>query len=119
MVANNAKYPEEAFEFVQLGLDYTVRRMHGKRHTGSHRHVSGADLCHGLRDFALSRYGLLARTVLKRWRVNSTGDFGRIVFAMIETGEMQKSDDDRLEDFEDVYDFEQAFDRPLQLDTST
>ena len=33
------------------------------------RHVSGRELCWGLRDFALERWGLLARVVLNSWRV--------------------------------------------------
>jgi uncharacterized repeat protein (TIGR04138 family) len=74
------------------------------------RHVSGRQLCWGLRDFALERWGLMARTVLNRWRIDSTSDFGRIVFAFIEHNLMQKQPEDTLEDFEDVYDFQEAFD---------
>src|SRR5690348_13493822 len=94
-------YPIEAFEFVRDGLAYTVDKMHGpiKPDSTACRHVSGQQLCEGLRDFALKRWGMLARTVLRRWGLNSTYDFGRIVFAMVDNGLMQKTDNDTLEDF--------------------
>ena len=69
-------------------------------------------LCLGLKDHAVRQYGLLARTVLERWGIRATGDFGKIVFAMIDAGLMKKTDDDSLEDFCGVYDFDEAFATP-------
>jgi uncharacterized repeat protein (TIGR04138 family) len=77
--------------------------------------VSGQQLCLGLRDFAVEQYGLLARAVLRSWGVTRCDDFGRIVFAMVEAGLMQKTQDDDLTDFEGVYDFAEAFAPKLQL----
>lgn len=107
-------FPAEAFQFVREGLAHTVRKIHGESGmTGDvedeTRHVSGQQLCMGLRDFAIVQYGALARTVLDRWSVRRTDDFGRIVFAMIEAGLMRKTDDDTLEDFRGVYEFDEAF----------
>ncbi|MGB7157143.1 MAG: Minf_1886 family protein [Tepidisphaeraceae bacterium] len=103
-------YPMEAFEFVQQGLSYTVHKLHGDvKEEKVSRHVTGADLCEGLREFALLNWGLLARTVLGRWGVRKTIDFGRIVFALVDNGYMQRTDDDTLEDFRDVFDFKAAF----------
>lgn len=76
------------------------------------RHVTGKQLCLALRDLALQRWGMLARTVLESWGVRSTRDFGRIVFAFIEHGLMQKQPSDCLEDFDRVYDFDDAFPTP-------
>jgi uncharacterized repeat protein (TIGR04138 family) len=73
------------------------------------RHISGQQLCLGLRDYALLQYGRLARTVLSSWGVRRTEDFGRIVFAMVEAGWMRKQDEDTIEDFENVFDFDEAF----------
>jgi len=75
------------------------------------RHITGRDLCWGLRDFALKRWGMLARVVLESWNVRSTADFGRIVFGFIDLDMMRKQPDDRVEDFEEVYDFREAFDQ--------
>jgi uncharacterized repeat protein (TIGR04138 family) len=58
----------------------------------------------------------LARTVLVRWNVTSTYDFGRIVFAMVDSGLMQKTDDDSIEDFRNVYDFKTAFDAAYRIE---
>ena len=75
------------------------------------RHVGGRELCWGLRDFALRRWGMMARTVLTHWKVKTTKDFGRIVFAFIDQDLMQKQEGDCIEDFDEVYSFEEAFDR--------
>lgn len=104
-------YPPHAFEFIHEGLDFTVTRAFAANMPTNreNRHVSGQQLCEGLRELALARWGRMARTVLKRWNVNSTLDFGRIVFTLIEMGQMQKVEEDTLEDFKNVYDFESAF----------
>ncbi len=78
------------------------------------RHISGRDLCWGLRDFAVKRWGMLARTVLESWNIKSTADFGRIVFGFIDMDMMRKQPDDSIEDFEDIYDFREAFDRTFE-----
>jgi uncharacterized repeat protein (TIGR04138 family) len=110
-------YPHEAFQFVQDGLRHTSEMVHGESAVketahgpvGPERHVSGAQLCLGLRDFAIQKYGMLARTVLERWGIRRTDDFGRIVFAMIEGGMLRKSDDDAEADFHAVFEFDEAF----------
>lgn len=112
-------YPPDAFEFLQQGLSFTVQKLHGsKASPRSSRHVSGAQLCEGLREYALDQWGYLARTVLRRWNILSTQDFGRIVFALVEVGQMQKTDDDTLDDFKDVFDFKVAFESGYQIDCS-
>lgn len=115
--ANPTRYPVDAFVFVQRGLDHTVRGIHGDPEAphdaddeAPSRHVSGRDLCLGLREFATREYGLLAATVLKRWRIQRTEDFGHIVFAMVDAGMMHKTDQDSIEDFRNIYDFDQSFD---------
>jgi uncharacterized repeat protein (TIGR04138 family) len=77
------------------------------------RHVSGRQLCWGLRDYALDRWGILARVVLESWGVRGTLDFGRIVFAFIDHDIMQRQDGDALEDFQEVYAFPVALDQPV------
>ncbi len=111
------RYPVDAFAFVQRGLDFTVRREHGEpdaavdplQEDSPSRHVSGTMLCEGLRDFAIQQYGLLAGTVLRRWRITRCEDFGHIVFAMVESGMMHKTQEDSIEDFIGVFSFREAF----------
>jgi uncharacterized repeat protein (TIGR04138 family) len=105
---NAGPYAQEAFQFVRDGLAQTVNAIHGDEKCAE-RHVCGQELCVGLKDYAIDRYGMLARTVLSRWGINRTDDFGRIVFAMIEAGLMRKSEEDSFEDFCEVFDFEEAF----------
>ncbi|MEM1098167.1 MAG: Minf_1886 family protein [Planctomycetota bacterium] len=111
------KYPIEAFLFVQQGLDQTVRSLHGdlddedilEDPADSERHVTGRQLCGGLRDFAVEQFGLMALTVLRYWGIHRCEDFGNIVFAMVEAGVMHKTDGDTIEDFQNVFDFKEAF----------
>ena len=105
------RYPLEAFEFVRHGLNYTVQQIHGDtRHKEEAAcHVSGRQLCQGLRNYAVLRYGVMARPVLGHWGVHRTADFGRIVFAMVDSKLMQKTDHDEVRDFEAVFDFDEAF----------
>lgn len=114
-------YPPQAFEFVRQGLAHTVQIIHGEiasassehgEHEDATRHVSGRQLCFGLKDYAIQRYGLLARTVLRSWSINRTEDFGRIVFAMVDAGLMRKTDEDSIEDFQGVFEFDEAFESP-------
>jgi uncharacterized repeat protein (TIGR04138 family) len=109
-------YPPEAYEFIQHGLSYTVEKIHGTVvDPDASRHVSGQQLCEGLREFALTQWGLMARTVLRRWNITCTLDFGRIVFTLIDGEHMQRTDEDRLEDFEDVYNFKTEFEAGYRI----
>jgi uncharacterized repeat protein (TIGR04138 family) len=114
-------YPIEAFHFVQQGLAFTVEQMHGcpAEHVSpddQSRHVSGQQLCEGLRRQALKQWGMLARTVLRRWNITSTLDFGRIVFALVENGHLQKTDGDSIDDFRNVFEFRTAFEGEYRIE---
>jgi uncharacterized repeat protein (TIGR04138 family) len=104
-------YPIEAFVFVREGLNYAVNHVHEDPEALAEedRHITGQQLCLGLRDLAIDKYGMLAPAVLEHWRIRRTGDFGRIVFAMIDAGLMTKTSRDSLDDFHGVYDFDEAF----------
>ncbi|MCS7238250.1 MAG: hypothetical protein NZ899_08275 [Thermoguttaceae bacterium] len=73
------------------------------------KHVTGQELCEAARLYALERYGLMAKAVLNSWGIRSTSDFGEIVFNLIRCGRMRKTREDRREDFDNVYNFEEAF----------
>jgi len=74
------------------------------------RHVSGRELCWALREYALQRWGIMARVVLESWNVRQTADLGRIVFGFIDFDMMRKQPEDTIEDFQDVFTFDDAFD---------
>ena len=100
LIIDDGRYPLDAFEFLHDGL---APAEPGRRH------VSGAELCCSLRDQAVDRWGPLARTVLRRWRINATDDFGNMVYLLVNNDFMQKTERDSIEDFRQVYDFDQAF----------
>lgn len=117
-LAAKSRYPLDAFHFVRRGLDFTVHRAHKnpERLPEEQRHVTGQMLSHGLREFAVDQYGYLARTVLSRWRIARTEDFGEIVFAMVNGGLMQATEGDTPRDFHGVYTFDEAFGSRISLD---
>jgi len=78
-------------------------------------HLTGQELCEAIRQYALREYGLLAKTVLKGWGITSTSDFGEIVYNLIRIGLMRKTKNDRREDFDNVYDFDTAFEKGFQI----
>jgi uncharacterized repeat protein (TIGR04138 family) len=82
---------------------------------GPQRHVTGQDLCQAVRQLALRQYGYMAKTVLNSWGVHATGDFGEIVFNLIRIGHMRKTPEDRREDFDNVYDFDTAFEEEFRI----
>ncbi len=114
-VAARTPYPPDAFALVREGLHLAATQVHGPEAElvnpalAGKRHVSGAQLCEALRDLAIRRWGLMARTVLSSWHIHGTLDFGKIVYAMIDNQLMQKTNRDSLEDFRDTFDFDQAF----------
>jgi uncharacterized repeat protein (TIGR04138 family) len=105
----------EAYEFLHHGLARAVKKTHGEKALDpsdegepSQRHVTGKQMCQGLCDEAVHRWGMLAQTVLARWNIHETLDFGNMVYLLIRHGFMKKTDEDSLEDFRDVFDFDQA-----------
>lgn len=117
-IREDGRYPPEAYEFLQMGLAHTVRQVHGEAAGDEPRHVSGRELCQGLRQLALERWGLMAKVVLRNWNIRRTRDFGEMVYFLISLGLMGRQESDRLEDFDGVYDFDEAFDNytvPAQI----
>jgi uncharacterized repeat protein (TIGR04138 family) len=113
-IARGTPYLPAAFAFVQDGLGYTAE-LFANRDVDSYeleefdRHVTGQQLCMGLRDFAIDRFGLLAPAVLKSWGVRRTEDFGAIVFRMVELELLRTSPQDSEEDFRAIFQFDEAF----------
>ena len=96
-------YKFEAYTFVLAALHDTVSRLKKPRH------ITGKELALGIRKYALDQFGPMALTVLKHWGIRETLDFGKIVFALIEVKLLSKQPEDKLEDFEKVYEFEDSF----------
>ncbi len=111
------RYEKPAYVFVRGALDYTLQKMKERGELNEVRHISGQQLLEGIREFAIEQFGPMAYTVLDNWGIRETLDFGKIVFILIENGVLGKRDEDRVEDFEDGYDFEKAFLKPYEPKT--
>ena len=109
------RFDRKAYDFVRLGLEHTVKNLKKKTAGKSPRpqHVTGPELLHGLRAYALEQFGPLAKTVLSAWGVGRCADFGDIVFNLIDYKVFSKTETDRREDFAGVYDFDEAFVKPF------
>ena len=103
ILKKDKRYKLEAYTFVLSALNYTLNKI------GTKRHLTGQELLLGIKDLAKEQYGLMAKEVLAHWGVHETIDFGHIVFNLIEAKLLSKTDEDKLDDFKDVYDFNEAF----------
>ena len=104
VLLKDKRYRADAYAFVFQALDYTVKKVVKER-----RHLSGQELLQGIKGFALEQFGPLSKLVFTLWGVRQTSDFGSIVFNLVEKKLMGKTDQDNIEDFKDVYDFDEVF----------
>lgn len=111
IVAEDKRYPYEAYLFVQEALQFTQRSL--GRHKTEQKHVAGKELLDGIRDYALKTFGPMVPTVLGEWGIRTCEDFGEIVFNMIEHNLATKTDADTRDDFKGGYSFEEAFRKPF------
>jgi uncharacterized repeat protein (TIGR04138 family) len=111
----DGRYDRNAYEFVRRGLDHTVKELRKRDAARGEptRHVTGTELLNGLRAYALDQFGPLSKTVLNNWGVRECRDFGEIVFNLIEYKVFSKTANDRREDFNNLYNFDDAFVRPF------
>jgi uncharacterized repeat protein (TIGR04138 family) len=135
LLAEDQRYKIEAYQFVGAGLEYAQevlglgtpspaaspaqgapkrkrRDISSKRVADDEarpvRHITGQELCWALKELAHRQYGRMAKLVLAGWGIHATSDFGEIVYNLIEIKKMSKSEHDRRQDFDNIYDFDQA-----------
>lgn len=136
LVQQDRRYRFEAYAFVYealahahkvLGLgagkrsESTTRKKSktaGGQEERSENHLTGQQLCEAIRLYALEQYGYMAKCVFNTWGVQTTSDFGEIVYNLIRIGEMRKTKDDRREDFDGVYDFDAALRQGFRIEQS-
>ena len=111
----DSRFDRKAYTLVREALDHTVKELRRKspERAGKSQHITGGELLHGIRSYALEQYGPLTKTVLNLWGVTRCADFGDIVFNLIEYNIFSKTENDRREDFSDIYDFDEAFVQPF------
>ena len=108
------RYAAESYFFLREALDFTVKALK-KPAEGPERHVSGQELTEGIRQYVLQEFGPMSLTVLRAWGLQRTEDFGEIVFNLIHSGKLGKTDKDNRADFANGYDFFEAFGKPYEV----
>lgn len=108
IVREDSRYDKAAYYFVRQALDHTLKKvLPDPKRQG--RHVSGRELLAGIREFSLEQFGPMSYTLLQHWGIHKTEDFGDIVFNLVEYGVLGKTEQDSPEDFQEIYDFREAF----------
>src|SRR3954451_22634139 len=102
ILEKDSRYQREAYLFVREELDFT-QKVATKEHREGRLHVTGQELLAGIRDYALAQFGPMAATVLEEWGITRCEDFGEIVFNMVESKLLAKTDTDSREDFQGGY----------------
>jgi uncharacterized repeat protein (TIGR04138 family) len=121
VVRRDPRYAYEAYEFVFQALHHAQELLGRRPPAGAEpaaepeHHVSGPELLEGVRQLALQEFGLMARTVFRMWGIERTGDFGDIVFNLIEAELMTRTPDDARADFRNVYDLDEALTRGYRI----
>ncbi|MDX2109096.1 MAG: hypothetical protein SFY80_02530 [Verrucomicrobiota bacterium] len=114
IVLNDPRFDRGAYHFVRKALDYTLKKIKESKQVRTSNHVTGPELLEGIREFALEQYGPMTYTLFEEWGLHSSGDFGEIVFNLIDYGIFGKTERDDRTDFVGVYDFKTVFIDPFQ-----
>jgi uncharacterized repeat protein (TIGR04138 family) len=112
IVGKDQRYARDAYHFIRESLDFT-QKLISKENKGKVRHVSGQELLDGIRQHALAQFGPMTVTVFSEWGIRNSKDFGEMVFNMVESGLLAKTEKDSRDDFQEGYDFTEAFDKPF------
>ena len=101
ILARDTRYQRDAYFFVRDALDVAQRKFApasgGKTSRNRPAHVSGQQLLEGIRAHALEQFGPLTLMVLEEWGVRRCEDFGEIVFNMVESSLLGKTENDTRE----------------------
>jgi len=93
-------YRREAYGFVVAALGVTVQRLPAQRRADpEHRHLSGGELIEGVIGLARTEFGDLADVVFREWGMTRGEDIGRIVFQLVDCGQLSTQPSDSMEDF--------------------
>lgn len=107
------RYEAAAYHFVREGLDHTLKTLRRSPQGPQHGHVSGRELLEGLRAHTLGEFGPMSKMVLNEWGIYTSRDFGHIVFNLVQSGILGKSDTDSIDDFNEIWSFDEAFVKPF------
>ncbi len=121
ILIKDTRYHRDAYLFLRDALDHTRKMLDrelkaekgSKRGATQEQHVTGQELLAGIRELGLEMFGPMAMTVFEEWGIHACPDFGEMVFIMVESRLLKKTDKDTRADFESGYDFHDAFQKPF------
>ena len=122
ILKRDRRYKLESYRFVNTVLNQAARQI--ERGTAAILQetppetdslIGPADLCRAVRDSALETFGFLARTVLSAMGIKKTDAIGQIIFNLGETGQVRLYDDDRPENFANLFDLGEELDRGFRF----
>ena len=114
VLQRDPRYARAAYTFAFFALEFTLRE-HLKLKEEHRRHVSARELLEGMCAAAIDQFGAMAESVWESWGIHTTTDWGNIVFNLISVDLMKQNDEDKFEDFKDVFSLEEAFKRAWQF----
>lgn len=109
VATQDGRYSIEAFRFLYESLDEALKLAGKSEAEGPDRHVSGQEVLAGMRSMAIKSFGPLAADVWRSWGVQTSLDWGRIVFLLVDAGLLARQENDTVEDFREGFDFDVAF----------
>ena len=112
IVRKDSRFDPSAYLLLKEALDFTVNRAK-EENDGESRHVSGPELLDGFREFVLQQFGPMAYTLLREWGIHRCTHIGEMVFLLIGEQVFGKQDSDTIEDFSDIFTFDEAFIQPF------
>ena len=105
------KYHPDAYYLVQHAVSVSSKYIPKQSEV---QHISGQNLLIVIKKVLLDLYGPLAIDVLDKWNVHRTEDFGQIVFDLVGMKLLGVSENDSIHDFDNGYDFIEAFVLPFR-----
>lgn len=105
-------YHVEAYRLVCEAMDLLIQRWANKGKTDFRAH----ELLEAFKELALTKFGPMTLMVLEEWGIRSSKDVGKIVFNLVEAGILGKSPSDKIEDFDEGFDFYETFYKPFLPD---
>lgn len=103
LCAEDPRYDAKAYLFALGALQHAAQAL------SQPRHLTGTEVALAARDLAIDQFGLMAPQVLDHWGIRSTLDIGVVIFRLVHAGVLSAQPEDRVEDFADVYEFDEAF----------
>jgi len=111
VLLDDPRYSRAAYHFLREVLE-TLQC--GKRRKSCRSvQIPARELLERVRVEAIQQFGPMAFAVLEDWGIRSCDDLGEMVFLMIRHGIVQRGRGDRREDFQEGFDFTEAFRRPF------